>query len=121
MSPTFTDLLPPTRSEKHGAFTFTPATDNATSPVAGLLTLTGKRCHCRYRVEESPSDMPGRAFLLFKIDAGSDQGEERYACLVGPHNASRCECRGFASTSATGRGHCKHLAALTALIDAGKL
>jgi hypothetical protein len=113
--PTYTELLAPTKSEKHGALTWEPAADNALSPVAGVLTLTGKRCHCRYRVEEFPADH-GRGFMLFKIDAGTDKTEERYACLVGAHGARSCECRGFSAT-----GACKHLAALVALVGAGKV
>lgn len=112
---TFTELLPVTKSEKHGAFTWEPASDNAMSPVAGLLTITGKRSHCRYRVEEFAADH-GRGFMLFKLDAGSDKSEERYACLVAPHGRSLCECKGFHFA-----GHCRHLAALTALVDAGQV
>jgi hypothetical protein len=110
----FNELLPATKSEKHGGITWEPAADNEVSPVAGVLTITGKRCHCRYQVEEFPADM-GRGFMLFKIDAGSDKTEERYACNVAKF-AKSCECRGFAAT-----GACKHLAAVVALIDAGKL
>jgi hypothetical protein len=115
MTATFTELLPPTKSEKHGALTWEPATDNDTSPVAGALTITGKRCHCRYRVEGFPADH-GRGFMLFKIDAGTDRTEERYACLVGSHGTNLCECRGFLAT-----GSCKHLAALLALVGAGRV
>lgn len=110
----YTELLPATKSEKHGALTWEAATDNATSPVAGILTLTGKRNHCRYRVEEFPADH-GRGFMLFKLDAGTDKSEERYACLVGDH-AKLCECRGFAAT-----GSCKHVAALAELCSAGRV
>ena len=110
----YTELLPATKSEKHGALTWEPATDNAFSPGAGLLTITGKRSHCRYRVEEFPADH-GRGFMLFKVDAGSDASEERYSCLVARHGGL-CECRGFAAT-----GRCKHLAALVTLVEAGKL
>ena len=111
----YTELLPATKSEKHGALTWEPATDNAMSPVAGVLTLTGKRCHCRYQVEGFPADH-GRGFMLFKLDAGSDKTEERYACLIGPHGRNLCECRGFLAT-----GACKHLAALVTLIEAGQV
>ena len=110
----FTELLPTTKSEKHGGLTWEPATDNATSQLAGVLTLTGKRCHCRYAVEEFVSDH-GRGFMLFKLDAGSDRTEERYGCCVGPRS-KMCECRGFIAT-----GACKHLAALATLIEAGQL
>lgn len=114
MPGTFTELLPPTTSEPHGALTWAPATDNDTSPVAGTLTLTGKRSHCRYRVEEFPCDQ-GRGFMLFKLDAGTDKSEERYACLVATHG-TQCECRGFTAT-----GRCKHTAAMTELVNAGQI
>lgn len=113
---TYTDLLPPSKSETHGAFTWTPATDNATSPVAGTLTLTGKRSWCRYHVSESPADMPGRAFVLVKVDAGSDETQGHYNCFMGKHGEQICECRGWAYS-----GACKHLAAIASLIEAGKL
>lgn len=113
---TFTDLLPKTKSEKFGAFTWESATDNAHSPVAGMLTITGKRCHCRYRVEESPADMPGRSFTLVKVDAGSDKSEGHYSCFVGTHGQRLCDCRGFAAT-----GSCKHISSILSLIEAKQL
>ncbi len=117
--PVYTDLLPETKSETHGAFTWAPEGANATSHVAGVLTLTGKRSHCRYRVEEFPADM-GRGFMLFKLDAGSDKSEERYACFTPTSRnvAAQCECKGFAF----GRGKpCKHLAAVLGALGNGWL
>lgn len=113
----FTELLPATRSERAGALVWRAATDaeSADSPFAGVLTLTGRRTHCRYAVEEFPADR-GRGFMLFKLDAGSDKTEERYGVCVGPRGTSLCECRGFIS-----QGRCKHIAGLAALIDAGEL
>jgi hypothetical protein len=111
----FIELLPRTKSESHGALTWEPATDNAASPVAGLLTLTGKRCHCRYRLSEFPADA-GRGFCLEKIDAGSDKTEEHYSVLIAPHGNHICECRGHLRY-----GACKHVAAVLALIENGQL
>ncbi len=111
----FTELLPQTKSEKCGALVWEAATDNDTSQLAGVLTITGKKCHCRYAVEEFVSDH-GRGFVLKKIDTGSDRDEGYYSCLIGPHGTKLCECKGFTST-----GGCKHTAALTALIEAGQL
>src|SRR5688500_3050856 len=105
----FTELLAPTKSEKCGALTCHPASDNEVSPVAGVLTVTGKRCHCSYRVEEFPADF-GRGFVLRKLAAGSDKTEGHYSCLIGA-SAKLCECKGFVST-----GGCKHVAALVTLI-----
>lgn len=113
----FTELLPATKSERAGALVWRAATDaeSATSPFAGVLTLTGKRNHCRYVVEEFPANH-GRGFMLFKLDAGSDKTEERYSVCVGPRGTSLCECRGFIAT-----GKCKHITALAAIINAGEL
>lgn len=112
----FNELLPETKSEKHGAMVWEPSDDQTGYiPTAGVLTLTGKRTHCRYKVEEFPADH-GRGFMLFKVDAGSDETEERYACLVGAHGNRACECKGFIHA-----GHCKHVTALATLIEAGQL
>lgn len=111
----YTDLLPTTKSEKHGVFTWEPATDNAMTPEAGTLTISGKRSHTRYKVEEFVADH-GRGFLLFKLDAGTDKTEEQYACFIGSDGRGQCECRGFYST-----GHCKHLASLLALVEADRV
>ncbi len=113
----YTDLLAPTKSEKHGAFNWTPASDaeSADSHFAGTLAIMGKRNFCRYRVEEFPADH-GRGFLLAKIDPGSDRTEGHYSCLIPAHGPGMCECRGWYAT-----GACKHAAALTALVRAGQL
>ncbi|VTR97967.1 unnamed protein product [Gemmata massiliana] len=114
--PVYTELLPPTKSEKHGALTWEPAPDNAHSHFAGVLTITGKRDHCQYRVEEHPADEPGRAFVLFKLDAGTDRTEDRYGCFLANNHANLCECRGFVATR-----HCKHIASLTELTKAKRI
>lgn len=111
----FIELLPATKSEKNGAITWERNPDDAFDNFAGVLTITGKRSHCRYRVEEFPAD-GGRGFMLWKLDTGTDRSEERYGCLVGPRGVRVCECKG-----ATATGKCKHLAALVTLIDAGQL
>lgn len=100
MATSFSELLKPTKSEKHGAISFS---DN-------VLTITGKRSHCRYRVSEFRVDGGGRGFRLAKLDKGSDAGESGYSVLV--HGGwSRCECKGW-----TSHGHCRHLAALEVLV-----
>jgi hypothetical protein len=112
----FNELLPQTKSEKAGALVWVPATEaeSENSPFAGILTLTGKRCHCRYAVSEFPADH-GRGFILKKIDTGSDREEGFYSCLVAGRSVM-CECKGFIST-----GNCKHLSSLLTLIEAGQL
>lgn len=103
---TFTELMPATKSEKHAALTW--------DADARVLTVTGTRCHCRYRVIElAVSD--GRGFILAKLDVGSDRAEERYGCLVAG-STSHCDCRGF-----TRYGRCKHLTALAELIAADQM
>lgn len=97
--PSFSELLAPTKSEKHGALTFD----------GSVLTITGKRSHCRYAVSEFAAD-GGRGFRLAKLDAGSDATEAGYSVLV-CGGRSQCECKGFVST-----GRCRHLAALEVLV-----
>jgi hypothetical protein len=113
----FTELLPPTKTDPKGQTTMAwePSTDNEFSPVAGVLTLTGKRCHCRYVVQEFAADI-GRGFMLLKAGKGSDEAEEHYAVLVPRHGRPMCECKGFVR-----HGHCKHAFALLVLTRAGKL
>lgn len=112
---TFTELLPKTKSEKHGVLTWEPAADNATRPEAGTLTISGKRSHTQYRVEEFPCDH-GRGFMLFKLTPGTDATEEQYGCFLGSDGTGHCECKGYYST-----GACKHLASLLTLAGAGRL
>src|SRR4051812_2473144 len=110
----FAELLPATASEKHGAIQWERNPDDAHSSFAGVLTISGKRSFCRYRVEEFGADH-GRGFMFFKLDAGTDRTEERYAVLVG-RGVRACECRGFLAG-----GRCKHVAALATLLEAGQV
>ena len=95
MATSFSELLAPTKSEKHGALTFDGET----------LTITGRRSHCRYAVSEFAAD-GGRGFRLSKLD-----GSERYSVLIGPGDERICDCRGALST-----GRCKHIAAMEVLV-----
>ena len=114
---TFTELLPATKSEPHGAITWAPATDNAMSSVAGLLTITGKRCHGSYRVTEFPTGWDGRGFYLEKAETGLECASEGYSVMIARNGQDKlCQCKGF-----TFAGHCKHLSALEALIENGQL
>lgn len=106
---TFTELLPATKSEQHAAFTWEPATDNAASPVAGVITISGKRSWCRYRLEEFPADC-GRGFMFLKLADGTDETESHYSCLLAADGQHACECKGFIR-----HGHCKHIASLIEL------
>lgn len=113
--------LPVTKSEKKGEFLWEPyaGPDADTSPVAGTLLIAGARCNrlsCRYAVAEHPSDFDGRAFVLAKMDKGSDCKEGHYHCFVGKRGERICDCKGFDST-----GNCKHIVSLVTLIEQGKI
>lgn len=110
----FIDLLPETKSEKHGGLTWEPAD----VPGTGVLTIQGKKMgYTRYKVAEFPTAWAGRAFTLVKIDAGSDKAAENYCCFISTTGQEkRCDCKGFAYS-----GGCKHLASLQTLIEQGQL
>lgn len=118
--PVYTDLLPPTKSEPKGAaFDWSPCETNpgGSLPPAGVLTIKQKRIYTSYVVCEFPTDWQGRGFHLAKLDEGSDKTEESYSCFVAKNGQDkRCDCKGFVYA-----GHCKHLASLQALIEAGRL
>ena len=107
----YTEVLPPTKSQTHRAYTWEPLATAAT-PLAGVLALTDSRTHARYAVEEFPADA-GRGFVLRKA-----AGAGFYACNVrgADGTADLCECRGFEA-----HGHCKHLDTLRDLIANGRL
>lgn len=112
---TFTELLEPTKSEKHGAFIFTTGQQSDYSPHAGVLTIMGSRCYSVFNVEEFPCDH-GRGFMLFKVTPGSDTTESQYSVFVGSDDVGQCECKGF-----TAHGRCKHLACIGELLKAGRI
>lgn len=110
---TFCEVLPATKSSKHGAIHFTPA---ASGPDAGVLTIDTDRCRTVYTVREYPSDWPGRAFVLTKQTDGTDPTAERYDVFCGNRQDHLCDCRGH-----TRFGHCKHVAGLLALLANNQL
>ena len=112
--PVYTELLEPTKSEKHGCFIFTSGSTDFTNS-SGTLTICGTRSFAVYDVEEFPADH-GRGFMLFKKTPGTDKTEDRYACFIGSDDVGRCECKGFYST-----GRCKHLASLHELVKANRI
>jgi hypothetical protein len=77
----------------------------------------------QYTVEETATDLPGRAFRLTRDPedvAESDDDSPHYAVYIGDAGAVECECRGFASVSKGGRV-CRHVAAVRHLLSEGYL
>jgi hypothetical protein len=108
--PVYHEVLPPSKSQKHRAYTWEPVA--ADTPLAGVLTLADSKSHTRYAVEEFPADR-GRGFCLRK-----GAGAGHYCCnlVAGAPAADACECRGFEA-----HGRCKHLDSLRDLVAAGHL
>jgi hypothetical protein len=71
-----------------------------------------------YRVEEIPTGMGGRAFLLHRSEQAiaADGGDVSYGVLIGNPQDTQCECRGFQA-----HGKCKHLDALAYLLARGHI
>lgn len=76
-----------------------------------------------FTVEEIPTGLDGRAFLLHRSDlaiaadaeAGIDPIDERYGVLVARNGQdNHCECRGFQANC-----YCKHLDAMRHLVEGG--
>lgn len=83
--------------------------------------LTDWRTRDTYRVEEIPTGMDGRAFLLHRaaeaVAADGPDADERYGVFVARNGQDGiCECRGFQRF-----GRCKHHDALKGLIGAGHI
>jgi hypothetical protein len=80
-----------------------------------LLTVSGKPSG--YWITPVPTDIPGRAFRVTRFGHTEADADGDYQVLIGtnPHDTS-CDCKGFAYHS-----HCKHSAALAALIASGEL
>jgi hypothetical protein len=81
---------------------------------ATILWLTVGNDVTAYRVTVLPCAFGKAAFHLLKADKGDGPGEEYDVLLDGQF--SRCECKGFLRWN-----HCKHLEALTALCQCGKI
>lgn len=97
--PTFTDLLPPTRTSPNRAVKYTPACSGV-----GVLELTDNRSHTRYALVRQP-------FGGYRLTKAG--GSETYVVTVG-----QCECKGFVF----GNGKpCKHITALETVIGNGWL
>lgn len=83
------------------------------------LTLDGIGVFCvtlgnqatYYTVRELPCEIGGRGFVVHKLGLGNV-----YHVRVGQPIDSSCECLGYLC-----HGYCRHLSALRALIEAGKV
>jgi hypothetical protein len=108
--PTFTEILPATKTSKHNGIEWTPESIGSAS---GLLVIRqhGKGKDGAYRVTERPCDWAGRAFHFEKIGGGTDPDATSYDVLIGQHDR-RCDCKGF-----TRHGHCRHTEAILAILE----
>jgi hypothetical protein len=80
-----------------------------------LLLTVGKEVFLCW-LAELPTQIAGRAFSLAKVGhAGEEDGD--YHILVGTNPAdTSCTCKGW-----TYKSRCKHVAALSALVAAGRV
>ncbi|HEX3152939.1 MAG TPA: hypothetical protein VHR66_33010 [Gemmataceae bacterium] len=74
-----------------------------------------------YTVEEIPTGMDGRAFLLHRdpatVEAEGPDADAYYGVLVARNGQDHeCECKGFQA-----HGRCKHHDALRSLLEAGHI
>jgi hypothetical protein len=111
---TFTELLPPQKSDPHLGLTWTPGT----VPGTGRLVIQGKRSFTAYAVVEMPTEWDGTAAKLVKFadTPGLDRGSDAYEVFVarpGSRDFDQCSCKGFAY----GRGKaCRHVEAVRVLV-----
>lgn len=114
---TYTELLPPRKTNKHSVCQFTPV-GGAFTPAAGALRIDTDRTSTTYTVVEFPTDWGGRAFRLAKVTTGTDPAAEAYSVFCsarGPEGDS-CDCKGM-----TFAGTCKHADAVRACVGNGWL
>ncbi|QDU24039.1 hypothetical protein [Urbifossiella limnaea] len=111
---TFTEVLPAAPGVRPAALRWTPGRMVGT----GLLCIQtpAGRCNCEYLAVELPGGdgRGGRAALFAKTTPGSDAEADSYTATVSRDGRGGCECRGFLR-----HGHCKHEAALRALLANG--
>jgi hypothetical protein len=112
--PTFSEILPPTKSDRHPGILWTPGV----FPGTGKLVIQGDHSYVAYAVAEMPTEWRGTAARLMKFadTPGSDGGSESYEVFCaapGSREADQCSCKGFAY----GKGKpCKHIEAVKALV-----
>lgn len=111
MPTTFTEVLPAQKSSQQNAINWTPGKN----PGTGLLTVHTARVSVDYLVIEFPTHWGGRAFRMAKTSEGTDWEETGYDVFCARNGQdNQCSCKGFSY----GRGRpCKHIAAVSALLD----
>ena len=114
--PTFTEVLPATKSAANTAINWSP-----TGHGKGRLTISqGRRTHTEYSVSEIAGAEAGRAFHFEKESNGTDREAEGYDVFCAdPKDGVRgsyhsCECKGFLR-----HGNCKHVEAARAILENG--
>lgn len=107
----FAEILPATKSSPNASIRWIPS-----QPGRGMLEIAQKRNVTRYAVCEYQTPWAGRAVAMTKADdaPGSDDSMASYDVFCGEDGEQICDCKGF-----TAHGHCKHAAALDALIGNG--
>ena len=114
--PTFTEVLPATKSCDHTSIRWTP---EATAPARGCLIVSTRRDITTYAATEFPAD-GGRAFRLVKLIGGTDRTVGAYSVFIatpGGGEYDTCECKGFLASNS----HCRHVSAMRAILENAEL
>jgi hypothetical protein len=110
----FVTRLPATKSSKFNSLAWTPDPMRSNE---GLLTVGTAKAITTYGVTEMETAWEGRAFKLDVIRGGTDPESEFYHVFAANNPQDRsCDCKGF-----TYKGHCKHVAAVEALLNSNQL
>jgi hypothetical protein len=84
------------------------------SPTAeepGVLCLKSGKKFSFYTFQEIPCEIGGRGFAMHRLGMG-----DLYHVRIDTRADSTCECMGFLR-----HGHCKHILALTALVENSRI
>lgn len=103
-----------TKTRKPEVVEWEPATGE--TALAGLLAVGTGRRRVVYAVQETPTDR-GRAFVLAKVEGGTDDEATGYVVQVTAGGQPRgCECRGWLRWN-----HCRHTREVGKLVATGAL
>ncbi len=110
--PTFTELLPPTKSAPKSGFRWKPS-----GPGIGLLFIETTRLSACYQIAEFQTPWDGRAFHFTCLGGQTDRESipEGYDVFLSHSGREfHCGCKGFAY----GRGKpCKHIESVRAIFE----